>query len=756
MDSLPRPTSSSSTGPRLNKTCDQCRSRKIRCIIPDTASTTTTAPICISCTKRGQICHFSIFRRKIRVRVPGGGAALPSHGGFRGEGEGGVADKMALGDTFIDRILQCGQQDVKPPSDFSVFTTGDDEVPSSGLAFFSEQKVASLTEKLGTSRLRELVQRLDGIILDRLGYMEGSSLPRVNFEKPGGAIEWLGDEEAGAYVDAFFANVHPVYPFLDRQDFEAQISRPDLRSLMAQNPSFSALYYTVLALGSQFLGEGTYEPGRGKSWELYQMALGHMSEILLPREGLENVQALAAMSIYTLNPCSLQLDDCIISQAARMLIPLRYHKSVFSDPKHLKVFWVIYALEKQQSMHSRTSSIIPDDDICCVLPSFPEAQHADCNLFVTFIRIGRISSIVYNSLFSISATLRSPSSYQAAIAHVRRILEEWRLSIPADLRPGSADNFPKAASTGVALAALQVHFSYYQIVIGLERLTLHLDTEDGAEAQMSRQRLMDTARTILELTKFIDVQPYTPVFILAVLPISAIFILFDFVVHNPHHRESRTNLSLLESAAGYFSLIEMASQRALPGSVLAEFAQIAREYYLQAQSMKPPPVPPAVGLKTTKMAVGEEGGEREAEVRVKVEPDVPQPSQQPSQPQTQLPLFPPSLSTLPNQLPEYDTSSSFPTDMETDPTDYLSYPTPLNFTAASDFHSSDAGVVGGGGEHDHLKTMFGWAFPAAESMDWGADWDGGLGVDLGVLGGLDGLGGLDLGGGGGGAGESGS
>jgi hypothetical protein len=71
--------------------------------------------------------------------------------------------------------------------------------------------------------------------------------------------------------------------------------------------------------------------------------------------------------------------------------------------------------------------------------------------------------------------------------------------------------------------------------------------------------------------------------ILAVLPVSAVFILFDLVIHNPRHPESQTNLLFLETAAGYFSLVDIASNNALPGSLMAEFPHIARQYYWNAQ-----------------------------------------------------------------------------------------------------------------------------------------------------------------------------
>lgn len=62
------------------------------------------------------------------------------------------------------------------------------------------------------------------------------------------------------------------------------------------------------------------------------------------------------------------------------------------------------------------------------------------------------------------------------------------------------------------------------------------------------------------------------------MPLSALFILFDFVVHNPTHLETKSNLSLLGVAAGYFCRLEYSSRGSLPSSLLSNFAGIARQY----------------------------------------------------------------------------------------------------------------------------------------------------------------------------------
>lgn len=71
------------------------------------------------------------------------------------------------------------------------------------------------------------------------------------------------------------------------------------------------------------------------------------------------------------------------------------------------------------------------------------------------------------------------------------------------------------------------------------------------------------------------------------MPLTALFILFDLVVHNPTHRETRSNLALLDVVAGYFSRLEYATGGSIPSSLLSDFAHIARQFVREVQSRNP-------------------------------------------------------------------------------------------------------------------------------------------------------------------------
>jgi hypothetical protein len=88
-----------------------------------------------------------------------------------------------------------------------------------------------------------------------------------------------------------------LYPFLDRQAFEAKAFSPNLDIELANEASWAALYYSVLALGCEFDGGGSFAPGEGEPWSFFKVALDHYPKVLLLNTDLLEVQ-VCKMSIY--------------------------------------------------------------------------------------------------------------------------------------------------------------------------------------------------------------------------------------------------------------------------------------------------------------------------------------------------------------------------------------------------------------------------------------------------------------------------
>lgn len=181
---------------------------------------------------------------------------------------------------------------------------------SSSLAFFSERRIHSLSQLLGNDRLNELVETIESVIRSRLLAQGPSPISLVTFRKPSD-IEEVPLDKVKLYVDcqfissyllfpsltnwyykyiAYFDQLHPIYPFLYRKEFEDNIFGPNRAEILSSSCAFSALYHTVLALGCQYHEGGAFDPGNGRAWKLFQVSLGLLSDILIPREALMSLQ----------------------------------------------------------------------------------------------------------------------------------------------------------------------------------------------------------------------------------------------------------------------------------------------------------------------------------------------------------------------------------------------------------------------------------------------------------------------------------
>ncbi|KAI9045442.1 Zn(II)2Cys6 transcription factor [Aspergillus affinis] len=490
------------------KSCEQCRLRKVRCIV-----TQEDPSRCKHCTKRNEECDFRQIRRKFKAQP-------------------------------------------------QTTTTHNPILPS--------PSQHSLVLHRSRSNHTQTPQNIKSLFVDHL--LDSS---------PSGVQ--LSDEACVFRLqehEAYFRHVHSIYPFLDKQRFERTAFGPDIARKLSSDAAFSALYHAVLALGCQYRDGGSFDPGKGKAWKLFQISLGLMADILAPEESLLKLQALTAMSIFAMNTCCLQIDELLVREAARMAQSLRYHRSSHHGDQQIcrqRTFWVIYIMEKQLVFQNRVSSIIVDFDIGCPFPDTPEAIFGGCNWFLLRVRFARITSQAYELLFSISASVNTVESYYSAIDYIQDRLERWKMTLPEDFRPGAHKSYT-FSDPAFRMILLQTHYLYYSLVIALARLVIQVSPEKGQRREDSKIKLMESARHIIELTQYIEKAAHTPISILGVIPLVALFILFDFVVHNPLHPETKTNLFMMDIASGHFNLVEHASNGSLPSSGVSEFSHIARQY----------------------------------------------------------------------------------------------------------------------------------------------------------------------------------
>jgi hypothetical protein len=180
-------------------------------------------------------------------------------------------------------------------------------VTSSNKAFFSENRIKLLCHKLGHDKLRALLETISTAVAERMNATGGLSPSMIKFQKPAAPAQ-ISPADARLFIDcmvhpvdqhcctisnptlAYFDKIHPIFPFLHQDKFEKLAYAPELSHILTTDAQFTALYHAVLALGSQYHDGGTFDPGKGATWRLFQVSLGLLPELLLPQENLTTVQ----------------------------------------------------------------------------------------------------------------------------------------------------------------------------------------------------------------------------------------------------------------------------------------------------------------------------------------------------------------------------------------------------------------------------------------------------------------------------------
>ncbi|KAK2760058.1 fungal specific transcription factor domain containing protein [Colletotrichum kahawae] len=447
----------------------------------------------------------------------------------------------------------------------------------------------SISQCLGHDRVSELVARISSTVQQHLRSAASFSPDLSAPKQPPACLHDRARVLQCIKRAVYFERVHPRFPFLDRAAFEATAAAQGQPNTVPRSKSWTSLYYTVLALGSQYDGGGSFNPGSGESWELFSAALANFTNLMLLPDSLTTLQALTAMTIYSMGMSSIGLDHIIISEAVRRaqnLAEARFNN--YATLAYRRTFWVLYGLEKVTSFNHGRSSGFSDCDISCPIPSTPECYFGDFNWFVAFIRYARLLSRAYTSLFSVGVSDNADEYFLDIVDQLTEEIEAWRAALPDNgFRPGgSVKPTSLPVSSDMQELALIIHFFYNSFLQTISRMALrHIPPSNQARRQAMFERVEQTAQSILELTSLIEVAPYTSMWMLIGIPMTSFFVLFDLVIHNPRQQQAASNLALLDIAAAHASQLDYVSEGAIPGSVIGEFVHIVRTYVSEVNGL---------------------------------------------------------------------------------------------------------------------------------------------------------------------------
>lgn len=371
------------------------------------------------------------------------------------------------------------------------------------MEFFSDSLGRSLGDLFGHDQWQRILSRLEASI-ERKFSCPQAVRERLDAARRLGRLPKVSPVTQARYVNAFFDEVHPFYPVLDRRTFEQTAFGSNAHTELTANPAWCALYFAVLTLGCLNSEGGTWFGGEGREWEFFTVCLARMPDLLFTHRNLTTVQAFLFMAVYGTCYGGLSVEETMITEAARSAFSVGLGKltnvgASSAGTESRKTFWVIYSLEKEYAFNTSRASLIDDADVSPERTRLSGSDELD--YLQTYASYAHLLSDAYRNLYSTTA--------KPSIAELDRVYSElstWRDSIPKAFRPGLPIQPRRRQSAVEMQLTVRLHMIYYNALIALSRLALQMCSETERISH-SKAALLSAARSIVDLTQHLNIAP---------------------------------------------------------------------------------------------------------------------------------------------------------------------------------------------------------------------------------------------------------
>ncbi|KAF2736701.1 hypothetical protein EJ04DRAFT_510814 [Polyplosphaeria fusca] len=446
---------------RLQRACDSCRSRKIRC---DRASP------CSNCKASKLTCQTTVPTHKAqkqRVHISEEYEKKIDRIEDRLAGIESVLEKLALrlGDLDITRDTESGSHGNSRSSRVARSPNSSADVKSSTPAPFEGETTLNTQSEFARELLEHTVKSTPSIeqnaeikaALHSLQAMVSHQSQTAKDEPPPLFTSALADVNASkvdrppwAAVEDVFekAATHPtmcftvVFPYLKLYSLN-DICKKAWDSPEDCPPGRRVLVYGVL---SNLFDEFATFPLVGRrieSYRQYRLQCRTQLEIAMSQLDLyipatyENVLALSLAAAYAIELAKPSLCWTMNSTAANLCQILGYHRiSTMKDDSDeeraakIHVFWFIYTTDKTLSLRLGRAASIQDWDISLPFPTNSNTENCFSNsgiqMHLYWIKIAQIQGRTYEKLFS-PAAFHQPAAERARIASqlVSELEQAW-------------------------------------------------------------------------------------------------------------------------------------------------------------------------------------------------------------------------------------------------------------------------------------------------------------------------------------------
>ncbi|RHZ60795.1 uncharacterized protein CDV56_104166 [Aspergillus thermomutatus] len=257
-------------------------------------------------------------------------------------------------------------------------------------------------------------------------------------------------EHAHAFINGYFENIHFIHPLIDKEDFNARAHDLWFNRAHQPEPSFVALYLSVLSFGALVrvwdegkLGGLTRFEWSRKLFSEAQMYLNHLHF----SNNLDTVQCLYLMAKICQNELNPNLAYMYLGLAVRTCLAVGFNREV-RNPKDQqrsgwisKTWWGIFSLEIEMSFSvGRPDTLGMDEYHNRALPERDDSEYAIIPWMVDFAQIiRRVSVQIYHSRITLQEKL------QVAL-HIETELDKWMARLPDRIKPDIQGHQPSSGA----------------------------------------------------------------------------------------------------------------------------------------------------------------------------------------------------------------------------------------------------------------------------------------------------------------------
>ncbi|KAL7948954.1 fungal-specific transcription factor domain-containing protein [Trichoderma barbatum] len=416
--------------------------------------------------------------------------------------------------------------------------------------------------------------------------------------------------EAMSLLKDFFENFNCMFPLFHQPTFMHLVER-QYSDDPYQGSGWWASLNCALAIAHRLRVMSNLVPQEedDKAWGYLKNAMGVFAELTMRNTDLLSVQALLGMALFMQGTPNPQPTFLLIAAAIRLSHSIGLHKkgtgfnlNPIEIEQRKRVFWIAYMLDKDLCLRSGRPPAQDDDDMNVELPdadpednigNIPLADgKGKMNLFRVMCEFAVIESRVYKRLYSAKASKQSDGELLATIGELDQELEEWKDRIPIDFRP---EHEIRASHTPLILHIVMVHFTYYNCLTTIHRMSIHHGfwTSRLANYAISGQNVRPlnprvfssamlstaAARASISLLKYIPQGDFSCVWLILYFPVSALVTLFGNILQNPLDQRAKSDVRLMNLVVTFLSML---GQEAEQGGVhrmlgvCSEFCRIAQ------------------------------------------------------------------------------------------------------------------------------------------------------------------------------------